>query len=112
MHELSIAMSIVEIVEEQAKIAGEDNVKEVELDIGKASGVVVEALRFSLEVAVDASILKEASLKINEIPSVFKCLACGFEFEPEDVISPCPECGHLFSDVISGKEMKIRKIVF
>jgi hydrogenase nickel incorporation protein HypA/HybF len=112
MHELSIAMSIIEIVEEQAKIAGEEKVQEIELDIGKASGVVVEALRFSLEEAVNASIMKDSTVRINEIPSVFKCLACGFEFEPEDVISPCPECGHLFSDVISGKELKIKKITF
>lgn len=112
MHELSIAMSIIEIVEEQAKIAGEQRVLEVELDIGTASGVVIDALRFSLEEAVNASILQNSNIRINEIPSAFKCLSCGFEFEPEDVISPCPKCGHLFSDVISGKELKIRKITF
>jgi hydrogenase nickel incorporation protein HypA/HybF len=112
MHELSIAMSIIEIVEEQAKIAGVKKVSNIELDIGMASGVVIEALRFSLEEAVHSSIMKNSYITINEIPSAFKCLACGFEFEPEDVISPCPECGHLYSDVISGKELKIKKITF
>ncbi|MDT8393655.1 MAG: hydrogenase maturation nickel metallochaperone HypA [Bacteroidales bacterium] len=112
MHELSIAMSIVEIVEEQAKLAGIDKVHEVELDIGKGSGVVIEALKFSLDEAVRSSVMEQSVIKINEIPSKLRCTSCGHEFEPEDIITPCPACGHLFSDVLQGSEMKVRKIVY
>ncbi len=110
MHELSIAMNIVEIVEEQ--FGKEDNspISEMELDIGAASGVVIEALRFALEEAVKSSILDNTRIIINEIPAKSKCLSCAHEFVPEDIISPCPSCGYLYADVISGKEMLIRRI--
>ncbi|MEN8224229.1 MAG: hydrogenase maturation nickel metallochaperone HypA [Bacteroidota bacterium] len=112
MHELSIAMNIVEIVEEQLNGSEAVKVEELELDIGNSSGVIIEALRFALEEAIKSSILENADIIINEIPSKCKCISCAHEFVPEDIITPCPKCGHLYSDVISGKEMKIRRIRF
>lgn len=112
MHELSIAMSIVEIVEDQKEAPEGVPVSAIELDIGAMSGVVIEALQFALDEAIKSSILESATITINEIPGRLKCLSCSHEFEPEDFITPCPECGHLYSDVISGKEMKIRKIKY
>lgn len=112
MHELSIAVSIVEIVEEQTEAPAGIQVSEVELDIGAMSGVVIEALQFALDEAIKSSIMESAKITINKIPGKLKCLACSHEFEPEDFITPCPKCGHLYSDVISGKEMKIKKIKY
>lgn len=105
-------MNIVEIVEEQAHEQGSGKVVAVELEIGSSSGVIVEALKFALEEAVKSSVMQDATITINEIASLLKCDACGHEFEPEDIFTPCPSCGHLYSDVIRGDEMKIRKIVF
>ena len=110
MHELSIAMNIVEIVEEQVGKKDNSPISEMELDIGAASGVVIEALRFALEEAVKSSILDNTRIIINEIPAKSKCLSCTHEFVPEDIITPCPRCGYLYADVISGKEMQIRRI--
>lgn len=110
MHELSIAMSIVDIVEEQEGIPEGTKVTELQIDIGAMSGVVIEALEFALEEAVKSSILDTAKIIINEIPAILKCISCQHEFEPEDIITLCPECGHLYSDVISGKEMTIKRI--
>lgn len=112
MHELSIAMNIVEIVEEHARQENARYVSEVELDIGSNSGVIIEALEFALEEAVRSSIMEKTKLTINKIPSLCKCTSCSHEFEPEDIITPCPECGNPFSDIIKGKEMKIRKIKY
>ena len=110
MHELSIAMNVVEIVKEHLKDEEGAQVSELELDIGQSSGVIVTALQFALEEAVKSSVLEQARIIINEIPSVSKCEACGHEFIPEDIISPCPQCNHLYAEVISGKEMKIKAI--
>ena len=41
MHELSIAMNIVEIVEENAAAANCKAVSEIDLEIGSMSGVVI-----------------------------------------------------------------------
>ncbi len=112
MHELSIAMNIVEIVEENATAHKVNLVSDVEIDVGLMSGVVIDALRFALEEAVKSSVMESAKISINEIPAKSKCLACSHEFEPEDIIAVCPECGHLYADIISGKELKIRKIKY
>ncbi len=112
MHELSIAMNIVEIVEENAAVANCKTVSEIDLEIGSMSGVVIEALQFALEEAVKSSIMETARINIIEITARVKCIACAHEFEPEDIITPCPACGHPYSDDIQGREMKIRRIVF
>ena len=112
MHELSIAMNIVEIVEENAAAANCKAVSEIDLEIGSMSGVVIEALQFALEEAVKSSIMESARINIHEISARMKCIACAHEFEPEDIITPCPACGHPYSDDIQGREMKIRRIIF
>jgi len=112
MHELSIAMNIVEIVEEHSGGPDGKKISAVEIEIGDQSGVIIEALQFALEEAVKSSVMENARILINRIPAKCKCLSCGHEFVPEDIITPCPECGHLYADVIQGREMKIRKISF
>lgn len=105
-------MNIVETVEEKAKAEGVNKVLKVELQIGSSSGVVVEALRFALEEAVKKGVMDEAEITIEEIPSILKCASCKNEFAPEDIFTPCPKCGHLYSDVIQGDEMVIKKIKY
>jgi hydrogenase nickel incorporation protein HypA/HybF len=112
MHELSIAISIVETVGEQLKEHDAKEAAEVELEIGSMSGVVIEALQFALEEAVKSSMMQHARITIREIPARMRCLACTHEFEPVDVITPCPACGHLYADLIAGGDMKIMSIKF
>ena len=57
MHELSIAMSIVDIATKQAKAASAEAVSRVELDIGTLSGIEFESLKFALTVAVEDTLL-------------------------------------------------------
>ena len=52
MHELSIARSIVELVEEQADNRGASVVEELELEIGRLSGVEIQTLAFALDSAM------------------------------------------------------------
>ena len=82
----------------------------VELEIGKLSGVIPEALEFSWDVAIKDSLLEKASLKINEISARAKCLDCGHEFELDDVFSPCPSCGGFGNEILQGRELKIRAL--
>ena len=110
MHELSIAMSIVETCTEEARKAGGSTVSNVELEIGKLSGVIPEALEFSWDVAIKDSLLENASLKINEIAARAKCLDCGHEFEMDDAFSPCPSCGGFGNEILQGQELKIRAL--
>jgi len=67
MHELSIAMTIVDIASRKAEAASAKMVSQVELDIGTRSGIEFESLEFALSVAVKYSILPNAG---NETLSI------------------------------------------
>ena len=110
MHELSIAMNIVEIVDEEVKKAEASVVRELELDIGRLSGVVIEALEFALTEAVKDSVLEKARITINDIPATAKCNECQFEFAVEDLYTPCPSCHSFDTEIISGGELRIRSL--
>lgn len=110
MHELSIVMSIIEIAEENAKKENASVITEIELDIGKQAGVVMEALEFAIEAAKMGTMLENAKWKINQIPARARCTSCGHEFDVEYLYDPCPECGNPFSDVFKGRELKVKSL--
>ncbi|MBT3302927.1 MAG: hydrogenase maturation nickel metallochaperone HypA [Bacteroidetes bacterium] len=110
MHELSIAMNIVEIAEEEAQKAGSTKIKKIELAVGKLSGVVYEALDFALKEAVKNSMLEEAEILIHEIEGESKCLKCYHIFATENIFDICPKCNHTQCETIQGKELKINSL--
>lgn len=110
MHELSIAMSIIEIAEENAKREKASVINEIELDIGTQSGVVLEALTFAMESAVQGTMLESAEVKINSIPARAVCSKCQHAFYTDDLFTPCPECGNPFSEIVQGRELKVKSL--
>lgn len=110
MHELSIAVSIVEIAEEYASKADSSEVKEIELDIGALSGVVIEALEFAFKSAVEKTVLENASVKINYIMGKARCLDCDTVFDVEDLYTPCPSCNSFHTEVIEGRELRVKSL--
>ena len=110
MHELSIAMNIVDIANEETKKANAKKVFEIELEIGTMSGVVLEALEFALQEAVKDSILENAKIIISEIQAKAKCQNCLHVFKIKDLYSPCPNCNELKTEIISGKELRVKSL--
>jgi hydrogenase nickel incorporation protein HypA/HybF len=111
MHELSIAISIVDLAIDQAKLASADRVSEVELDIGVLSGIECEALEFSLGVAARDTILEETQFRINRVEPVAECPDCGNLYSPEGVFSHCPECNKKGIRLIRGTELHIKSLL-
>jgi hydrogenase nickel incorporation protein HypA/HybF len=68
MHELSIAMSIVEMAQEEAELRGNVHIQAVHLRLGLLSGVVKDALLSSYEMACASTALEGSRLIIDEIP--------------------------------------------
>ena len=75
MHELSIAMSIVELAEEEAERRGVQ-VDAVHLKLGALSGVVKEALLSCYEMACENTPLQGSRLVVEEVPVVIFCSSC------------------------------------
>lgn len=111
MHELSIALQIIKIV--QKAIPDDDEkarVKKVHLNVGKLSAVVPGSLRFCFGVAVRETRLEGAELVINEIPVRARCRSCSHEWITDDFVFSCPACDSGSVEVVSGRELGVESI--
>lgn len=107
MHELSIAMSIVDAALEEAERRGAQ-VSAVHLRLGALSGVVKDALLFSYEVACQDTPLQGSQLIVEDVPVIVFCLQCQREQRLQSVqLFACPDCGSPTMDVRQGKELEV-----
>ena len=107
MHELSIAMSIVDAALEEAERRGAQ-VSAVHLRLGALSGVVKDALLFSYEVACQDTPLQGSQLIVEYVPVIVFCLQCQKEQRLQSVqLFACPDCGSPTMDVRQGKELEV-----
>lgn len=129
MHELSLALAIVDIAAEEAGRRG-GRVAAVHLKLGRFSGVVEEALRSAYELAREGTPLAESELIIEEVPLVIHCAACDANTTPSwsAGVPPagtdeaagtaalrqhsmlalcCPTCGAPAVEVVSGRELEV-----
>ena len=108
MHELSIALSIIEGVEEELGRRPGSQVAAVHLKLGPLSGVVKDALLFSYELACEGSTLHGSKLEIEEVPVVIYCPECKGE-QPAASIQRlcCSVCGTPSADVRRGTELEV-----
>ena len=111
MHELSVAMSIVDIALDHARKASAERVTQVELDIGTLSGIEYTSLEFALDVATRDTLLEKATFRINRIEPLAECHACFHRFQPGGVFGKCPECGELNPKLVCGKELQIKSLL-
>jgi hydrogenase nickel incorporation protein HypA/HybF len=107
MHELSIAMSIVDMAQEEAERRGV-RIDSVHMELGPLSGVVADALLFSYEMACSGTSLEGSRLVIKEMPIEIYCPACNaHRILPSMQWFCCPQCGAPTSEVIHGRELAI-----
>jgi hydrogenase nickel incorporation protein HypA/HybF len=108
MHELSIALSILDLAAEQAERHGGGFVAAIHLRLGPLSGVVAEALRSAYELARESSCLSAAELVIEEVPLVAYCRSCASERTlPSAQLLACPACGTPTPDIVRGRELEV-----
>ncbi|HEX4169603.1 MAG TPA: hydrogenase maturation nickel metallochaperone HypA [Bryobacteraceae bacterium] len=108
MHELSIALSIIEGAEEEAARQGGGRVCSVHLRLGPLSGVVKEALLFSYELACEGTALAGSTLLIEDVPLLIQCPQCETERAPVSLQRlQCIECGTPASKVLHGAELEV-----
>ncbi len=109
MHELSIALSMVEMAAEEAARRGVGvQVCAIHLKLGQLSGVVKEALLFSYDVACEGTPLQGSRLLIEEVPVIVYCPTC----RAETAIASlqhfcCAVCDTPTPQVVQGRELEI-----
>jgi hydrogenase nickel incorporation protein HypA/HybF len=109
MHELSIALSLVDAIREETAGCGAGLViAAVHVRIGALAGVVPEALQFSFDVAAEDSPVAGAHLVIERVPVTVQCDRCGM---PRELESPhelrCPVCAMPTPAILGGRELEL-----
>ena len=108
MHELSIAVSLIEAAREELEKFPGAQVLAIHLKLGRLSGVVREALEFSYEIACQNTPLEGSSLVVEDVPVLIDCRQCG---GPREIVSRhqfrCAVCDAPGNTVLQGREIEV-----
>jgi len=107
MHEMSIAQSLVDILDEEMVKNRAKILRSVRLNIGRLSAIVPGALSFCFEIIVSGTHMEGAKLVMEMIPLEGACLDCEKVFEIEDYAFSCPYCKSPNIKTIAGQDLSI-----
>jgi hydrogenase nickel incorporation protein HypA/HybF len=110
VHEMSIAQSLLGIILEESSKHDITRVKTVNLRIGAMAAIVPESLTFCFELLSRETLADGASLAVETIPVVARCGDCGINYEVENQVFLCPQCGMPSLELISGRELSVVSI--
>ena len=108
MHELSIALSLIEVIRDQAATWTHARVERIHVQVGELSGIVPEALQSAFEIAREGTELSAAELQLEEVPVTIACPRC---LSSQPAVAPgdlrCAACGTVATKVTGGREMEL-----
>lgn len=107
MHEVSIANSIIETVQNLLPENSNEYVSSVQIKVGELSSIEIDALQFSFDIIKAKTPLNKAELKIEIIEGKAQCSDCNEVFPMHGFATPCPNCNSYLVKILQGKEMKI-----
>ena len=111
MHEMGIAMQIVEIATASIPEDIENvRIERVNLKVGKLAAVVPDSLLFCFDIVAKDTPLKGAKLVINEIDVVARCNDCNAEWTITEPVFSCKKCKSGSIEILSGRELDIDSI--
>ncbi|MFI8184695.1 hydrogenase maturation nickel metallochaperone HypA [Actinacidiphila glaucinigra] len=116
MHEMSIAVAVVEQVEEAAArladgTGGAPSAESVHLEVGELAGVVADALAFSFDLACTGTVLEGAALITETVPGRARCARCARDWPTG--MPPrlsCPGCDGAATELLAGRELRITEV--
>lgn len=111
MHELSIAISMIDQIIEESESRGGLEVEVVHMRLGVFAGVDKAALLFSYELACEGTPLEGSSLSIETVPLIIYCPGCKQERAPVSVYQLCcPECLLPTQNIVTGREIEVASL--
>jgi hydrogenase nickel incorporation protein HypA/HybF len=107
VHELSIAQSLIEIVDRHA-CGG--RVMRVEVKVGRLRQVVPDALGFAFELVAQGTGVEGAELVLEDVPAAGTCGSCGSDTPLPELPLACRRCGSFDVDVTQGEELRVEAL--
>jgi len=92
MHELYLAESVLNIVQEYAAKQQFKKVNSILLSFGRLSCIEQKSLQFAFEVQAKDSPAQDAVLQFKIMPAIIHCFSCGRDLELDVYEGICPLC--------------------
>lgn len=110
MHEMSLAMGVLQIDEEAARAQHFRRVRSVLLEIGELSMVEAEAMRFCFDAVSRGTLAEGAVLNVVEVAGQGLCFNCNMTVPLAALYDPCPACGGHPVQATGGTEMRVKEL--
>ncbi len=110
MHEMGIAIQILDIVTQSVPPEEGIKLKKINLKIGKLTAIVPQSMTFCLEIVSKDTIAEGAEITYNEVGVVLSCDDCGKTTEVSEPPFKCGKCGSEKIEIIGGREMTVESI--
>lgn len=110
MHEISLLESMLDLIENNARIEGYSRVKRVCVEVGELSCVEPDALRFAFDVVMQNSLVNGAKFDILSVNGRARCRSCSIIFDIDSLYHPCPNCQSFDLKVIQGMETRLKEL--
>ncbi len=104
---MSLAESMLEIIEEEASTRGFARVLAVRVAVGELGSVEPESLQFCFDVVCRGSLAEGASLQIERVEGRAWCMECARSVVLHERHAGCPECGGFQVQIQGGEELRL-----
>lgn len=111
MHELSIVDALIEQAQEEVERAGHaGRIRQLDLTIGRLSGVNCDSIRLAFELLSPGTPLEGAQVQIAEPRATCRCHGCHARVEIDELTVTCPRCGSTEVSIEGGRELLLQSI--
>ena len=111
MHEMGIALQIIDIVKQSIPDDMPDcTVQSINIETGTMASIVPDSLVFCFDVAAKETVCEGAVLNIMQIPSIMSCSDCNLEWTVEELVFECPTCHGINIKLTQSTEIDIKSI--
>uniref|UniRef100_A0A7C3J4G6 Hydrogenase maturation factor HypA n=1 Tax=Candidatus Methanomethylicus mesodigestus TaxID=1867258 RepID=A0A7C3J4G6_9CREN len=116
MHELSLAVNVVDYLTKLAKEQRLSEVNEVYIEIGDLTHINGSQLKFSLKMASEGTVAQGAKFFVRRRRASMKCNACGksSKIDMKGMLSDyefrCPRCKSKEVEFEQGKELVLKRV--
>ena len=107
MHEMALAQSIVELVQDHARRDAFTRTRTIRLSIGALAHVDPRALEFGFDVVARGTVAEGAELIIDRPGGTAFCMDCSRNVEVSAHGEACPSCGGHEWILVGGDGMRI-----
>ena len=110
MHEMSIAIPLVQQLEALAREHDAVRVETVSLAAGQMQHIVPELLVHAFAAAAEGTCVEGAELQVTPVAIKVRCRACGHEFGTDIDCFACPQCNQADVEIVEGNEITLMSV--